>query len=57
VAYFKDLVQLEQCDGDMLKPTHRPGEHVLESGIYRCTGCGEEITHNAGISLPPQNHH
>ena len=34
-----------------------PGEKVLVSGIYRCEGCGDEITSNKGDPFPPQNTH
>lgn len=27
------------------------------SGIYRCHGCGDEITCNRDDGFPPQNHH
>ncbi|MCV4343228.1 protein L [Pseudomonas capsici] len=33
------------------------GSEVPASGIYRCTGCGDEITSNKGTKFPPQNHH
>lgn len=36
---------------------HKPGAISFISGIYRCTGCGDEIAHNKGNPLPPQNHH
>ncbi|WP_081489877.1 protein L [Pseudomonas sp. R62] len=31
------------------------GTDVPVSGIYRCTGCGDEITSNKGDIFPPQN--
>lgn len=31
------------------------GDKVPVSGIYRCTGCGDEITSNKGDIFPPQN--
>lgn len=34
-----------------------PGSTAANSGIYRCEGCGKEITEGAGRTLPPQNHH
>lgn len=34
-----------------------PGSSTPHSGIYRCEGCGKEVTSNAGNPLPPQNHH
>lgn len=36
---------------------HGIGSPVPASGIYRCTGCGDEITSNKGDKFPPQNHH
>ena len=33
------------------------GSTVPASGIYRCTGCGHEITSNKGDNFPPQNRH
>jgi len=33
------------------------GDTVPVSGIYRCQGCGDEITSNAGQPFPPQNRH
>lgn len=33
------------------------GAPVPASGIYRCTGCGHEITSNKGDNFPPQNKH
>ncbi len=31
------------------------GTKVPVSGIYRCTGCGDEITSNKDDPFPPQN--
>ncbi|EZI23902.1 hypothetical protein [Pseudomonas extremaustralis] len=36
---------------------HQIGSIVPASGIYRCEGCGDEITSNKGDKFPPQNHH
>lgn len=36
---------------------HRPGARAPYSGIYRCENCADEIAHNGGNPLPPQNHH
>lgn len=33
------------------------GDKVPASGIYRCHGCGHEITSNSGDGFPPQNRH
>lgn len=37
--------------------TYKPGDAVPVSGIYRCLGCGKEITSNDPDRFPPQNHH
>ena len=37
--------------------SYNPGDEVPVSGIYRCTGCGKEITSNKNDPFPPQNHH
>ncbi len=34
-----------------------PGNAASHSGIYRCLGCGREVTSEEGNPLPPQNHH
>lgn len=36
---------------------YEPGDSVPNSGIYRCTICGKEITSNKEDPFPPQNHH
>ena len=36
---------------------HAPSSNTPSSGIYRCEGCGREITSVRGHPLPPQNHH
>lgn len=42
---------------DEWKYVYGVGSPVPASGIYRCTGCGDEITSNKGTKFPPQNHH
>lgn len=36
---------------------HQIASIVPASGIYRCEGCGDEITSNKGDRFPPQNKH
>lgn len=36
---------------------YKPGETVVVSGIYTCTGCKREVTSNKGDPFPTQNHH
>lgn len=43
--------------GDPWGTTYAIGDQVPVSGIYRCTGCGDEITSNKGQPFPPQNSH
>lgn len=57
MAYFKYDKYLSKYDNDMFDKLHKPGEQVTFSGVYRCEGCGKEISHNSSVSLPPQNHH
>lgn len=42
---------------DEWKYVYGIGSEVPASGIYRCTGCGDEITSNKGDKFPPQNRH
>jgi hypothetical protein len=48
------LSPIDHAEFDKLYP---PGGIVAWSGIYRCEGCGKEVVHTIGKSLPPQNHH
>lgn len=57
MAYYKNESYLHKFDDDMFDALHKPGEHISFSGIYRCEGCGKEISHTSGTPLPPQNHH
>ena len=36
---------------------HKAGVIAPHSGIYRCEGCGYEVTSSEGQTLPVQNHH
>ena len=35
---------------------HNPGEECELEGIYKCVGCGKEITLAKGKTFPAQNH-
>lgn len=37
--------------------TYYPADIFPVSGIYRCKGCGKEITSNKDDKFPPQNRH
>lgn len=52
--YNKYLIQSDHAEYDKL---YKPGDTCLNSGIYRCETCGDEIASNKGNPFPPQNHH
>jgi len=52
--YQQFMAQSQDTSFDLL---HAPGQPVPFSGIYRCHGCGREISANFGNPFPPQNHH
>ncbi|MFF7710705.1 protein L [Pseudomonas sp. NPDC007930] len=37
--------------------SYAPGSDAPASGIYRCEGCGQEVTVMRQRPLPPANHH
>ena len=57
MALYKYSTNLAPSDHDAFDATHPPGTVMVNSGIYKCTGCGDEIAANKGNPLPPQNHH
>lgn len=57
MALYKYGNLLTQSQHGAFDVAHPPGTVMVDSGIYRCTGCGDEIAANKGNPLPPQNHH
>jgi hypothetical protein len=57
MAYYKYSQFLQQWQHDQFDQVFEPGMSTGWSGIYRCEGCGKEITSVTGHPLPPQNHH
>jgi hypothetical protein len=57
MAYFKYPKFFTQRSHQAFDTTSNPGQLTAYSGIYRCDGCGREITEVRGKPLPPQNHH
>lgn len=57
MAQYKYSTHLHQNSHAEFDATHKPGEISANSGIYRCTGCGDEVAVNKGDPFPPQNHH
>lgn len=56
MAFYKSNTYLTHANDGTFDQVHSPGVLAPESGIYRCVTCGDEISHNAGVSLPSQNH-
>ncbi len=56
MAQYKYVQYLHQNDSAEYDKTFEPGTIALNSGIYRCTNCGDEDACNKGKPLPPQNH-
>lgn len=57
MALYKYSTNLTQNNHEAFDGELPPGTVVNNSGIYRCTGCGDEIAANKNNPLPPQNHH
>jgi hypothetical protein len=53
----KYLTLTNEPDAVYWKKVYGVGTTVPASGIYRCRGCGDEITSNKGDPFPPQNKH
>jgi hypothetical protein len=57
MALYKHPQFLLQSAEDEFDKTFQPGNIIAWSGIYRCSGCGNEIVHTFDKPLPPQDHH
>jgi hypothetical protein len=60
MAWYVDANRVKQSTKTDLahwSDTHSPGEKVVNSGIYICTGCTKEVACNKDDPFPPQNHH
>jgi hypothetical protein len=55
--YYKYPQLLTQSNDDKFDLLHDPGAATPHSGVYRCEGCGKEVTSVHPHPLPPQNHH
>ncbi len=56
MALYKYGNQLQQSQHGNFDLAQSPGSVATDAGIYRCTGCGDEIGIAKGHTLPPQNH-
>lgn len=57
MASYRYLKFLQLNEHQEFDNNHAPGVQAPNPGIYRCTGCGDEIGIAKGHTLPPQNHH
>lgn len=57
MAIYKYRSDVEASESKAFDNVYSPGEAAPYSGIYRCAGCGREVTSEEGQPLPPQNHH
>jgi hypothetical protein len=59
MSWWTDESKLTKSNGagEWWKTTYSPNDQVPVSGIYRCLGCGREVTCNDPDHFPPQNHH
>ncbi|TAY66541.1 hypothetical protein ELG88_09735 [Rhizobium leguminosarum] len=58
MALYKDGTLVRKADSGLgaFDKEWKPGETPDHAGIYKCSGCGDEIASNKGIQLPSQNH-
>ena len=56
MAQYKYGNLLAQNNHEAFDTELTPGTIAPNSGIYRCTACGDENACNKGNPLPPQNH-
>lgn len=57
MAEYKYSNYLSQSNDAKYDSEYSPGESTSYPGIYRCTGCGDEIGIAKNKTLPPQNDH
>jgi hypothetical protein len=57
MALYKYAIYLTTSNDAAFDATYAPGSAPQHSGIYRCSGCGREVTGEVSRTLPPQNHH
>ena len=56
MAIYKNCSSLIRTEDQVFDLVHTPGTAAPHPGIYKCTGCGDEIAIAGGHTLPPQNH-
>lgn len=56
-SYLKKVTTFKPEEAEIWNSAKAAGSSAPASGIYRCTGCGHEITSNEGSKLPSLNCH
>ena len=56
MAAYKQIEYLHKLDHAAFDKEFEPGTIAVNSGIYRCTNCGDEAACTKGDPLPPQDH-
>ena len=51
MALYKYPQVLSQSDHQAFDKIQQPGVQTPHSGLYRCEGCGDEVSSNAGNPL------
>jgi len=54
MAYYNNGNYFDQVNNGIFQQLNAPGSATPYSGIYRCEGCGHEITSIHQHTLPPQ---
>ena len=57
MAQYKYREHLMQTSIAAFDTRHAPGTKAQNAGIYRCTGCGDEVAIVRGQMLPPLSRH
>ena len=57
MAIYKYPQFVAKSDSAAFDTLHPPGAKAPYPGIYRCHGCGHEVSSSLAHVLPPQNHH
>lgn len=57
MAVYKYANMLQKSDHGAFDQIHAAGSLAPYSGVYRCVGCGHEVSSTTNHPLPPQNHH
>jgi hypothetical protein len=57
MALYKHSGTVLQSEDEIFDEEYRPGKIATRAGIYRCSGCGREITSEQRKPLPAHDHH